>query len=239
VGAVDRAPVYRSVKRGAKILGEDEKEIYLEAARKAAEKFGHGSLAYRTITHGINTRNVTGSQYFWVNHLNSCLPQNQKVISLAEMEMINNYDETFFGGIYAYVPEIVLRTETPFNQNEQFILEDLVEQIKGDKYEFSSENPLRISGLELVKDDNPKNAYGLLLKIGSDSKITIDKKLAASNTGREIPFGGKKKRIWTRKDSLSAICLGGGSSLYTDGGFDLYADCVCRVIVFGEEAANK
>ncbi|MFV1998174.1 MAG: hypothetical protein ACC641_09205 [Acidiferrobacterales bacterium] len=222
-----------------KILGEDEKEIYLEAARKAAEKFDHGSLAYRTITHGINTRNVTGSQFFWVNHLDSCLPQNQKVISLAEMEMLNNYDETLFEGIYAYVPEIVLRTETPVNQKEQIVLEDLVEQIKGNKHEFSSENPLRISGLELVKDDNPENAYGLLLKIGNDSKISVDKKLAASNTGSEISFGGKKKRIWTRKDSLSAICLGGGASLYTDGGFELYADCVCRVVVFDAEAAKK
>ncbi|VAW82748.1 hypothetical protein MNBD_GAMMA13-1726 [hydrothermal vent metagenome] len=219
----------------AKIIGGNERKICLEAARKAAEKFGSNSAAYRTITQGINAKGGTGSQYFWVNHLATCLPQNEKIISLEEMEMINDHDKTFFEGLYVYVPEIILRTETPVNRKEQFILSNLVAQINGEKYEFSSENPLRISGLELVKDENPENAYGLLLNIGNGTKISTDKRFSTKNSGGKIPFGKRSKKIWTRSDSLSAVCLGGGTYLYADGGFDLYADCIRRVVVFCTE----
>ncbi len=231
------------IKRGTncyytEIPGKDETDIYLGAASKAAEKFGYDSLAYRSITNGINTKKGTGSQYFWVTHLNACLPPNRKVISFEEMEMINDHGKTFFEGFYTYVPEIVLRTRIPFNQKEQFILEDLVRQVQGEGYEFSSEKPLRITGLELVKDENPANTYGLLLKAGGDTRISTDKRLAFSNSGKNIRFGKNQKNIWTRRDSLSAICLGGGASLYTDGGFELYADCVCRAVVIGTEGVR-
>lgn len=216
---------------GAKVLGKDEKEFYLEIAIKTAEKYGKHSLAYKTITNGINISKVSGVHFFWVSNISSYLPQHQRVISLKDMEMIADSDESFFSGFYSYVPEVILRSEIPIYPNERYILEDLVRQIKNEKHEFSSEKPLRISGLELVKDQNLDNAYGLLMKVCSGTKISIDKRFSFSNSGKEIPFGRNTKNSWTGKNGLSAICQGGGSYLYTDGGFALYADCTCRVVV--------
>lgn len=220
-----------------RVLGEGDRELYLEATRKAAEQFGLSSVSYRRITQGIHTKNVTGSQYFWATHLNSCLPNEQKVISLEEMEIINNVDTRFFQGFYAYIPEIILRTETPINQQDRFILDDLGRQIKAEHFEFSSDQPLRISNLELVKDDDPDNVYGLLLKIGNETHISVDPRFSAK-TGSDIPFGDKTKRIWTHQNGVSAICLAAGVALYTDEGFGLYADCICRSVVMEREKCH-
>jgi len=213
------------------ILGKDEKELYKEIDNKTAEKYGRHSLAYQTITNRINIKLVTGAQFFWLLNVNDYLPQYQRLISLKDMELITDSNQSFFTGFYSYVPEVILRSEAPVNPKEKYILEDFIRQMKNEKFNFSPEQPLRISGLELVKDENPDNAFGLLIKITNDTKFTTDKRFAHSNSGKAITFGKKTKKIWTGKKGLSAICQGGGSYLYTDGGFEIYADCVCRVVL--------
>lgn len=191
----------------ARILGKEQRELYNEVDRKTAENFGKDSLAYKTILNGINTKDVTGSQFFWNTNLGIYLPAKQKVVSLEDMEEINDLDESFFKVFYSDAPEIILRTETPSWKNNEHILKNLVKQVKKEKYEFSSENPLRISGLNLVKDKNSKNFYGLFLKIGNDTKITNDERFAYSNNGKEIPFGKKTKGFYTKENGLSRCGL--------------------------------
>ncbi len=213
------------------VPGKERRELYAESVTKAAEKFGNDSTAFRTITHWVNPEKALGSQYFWLMHLNACLPQHQSVISFELMELVNDADGKFFNGFYTYAPDIILRTEIPAAPKERFILEELVVQAKQENYEFSSEAPLRISGLELAKDSNPANPYGLLLKFGNDTSACIDERFAYSNSGKEIEFGRTLKNICTSSNGLSTICLGGGASLYTEGGFSVYADCICHVVV--------
>lgn len=205
----------------ATILDNSErwiKEVYEEADRKTAEKYGKDSQAYRTITNGINIENVTGSQFFWNTNLNLYLPKEKKVCSLKDWEEINDLDESFFGGFYTDSPQIVLRTETLSYNKNKFILENLVKQVKGirnkgAKYEFSSENPLVITNPELTKDDNSKNDYGLLSKVGADTILANDKRFAYSNSGKQVQFGDKTKTVYNKEKDLSGVCLDGGSGL--------------------------
>ena len=219
----------------ARILDETNKGFYEEVARKTKEKFGD-SQAYRTIMNGIYTENVTGSQFFWNTNLNQYLPKGQKVISLEDMEDINNNNETFFRGFYTDTPEIILRTETLSYEKNKNILKDLVKQIKsetnkGAKYEFSSENPLRISGLGLVKDKNSKNKYGLLLKIGNDTKIINDTRFAYSNNEKQIQFGKNTKTIYTKEKDLSGVYLDGFDDLDSGSDYLAVSDGDGRVVI--------
>jgi len=219
----------------ARILGKEQRELYNEVDRKTAENFGKDSLAYKTILNGINTKDVTGSQFFWNTNLGIYLPAKQKVVSLEDMEEINDLDESFFKVFYSDAPEIILRTETPSWKNNEHILKNLVKQVKKEKYEFSSENPLRISGLNLVKDKNSKNFYGLFLKIGNDTKITNDERFAYSNNGKEIPFGKKTKEIYTEENGLSRCYLYGDSVLGSFDGYLANSSSFGRVVLVDAE----
>ena len=222
----------------ARILGKEQRELYNEVDRKTAENFGKDSLAYKTILNGINTKDVTGSQFFWNTNLGIYLPAKQKVVSLEDMEEINDLDESFFKVFYSDAPEIILRTETPSWKNNEHILKNLVKQVKKEKYEFSSENPLRISGLNLVKDKNSKNFYGLFLKIGNDTKITNDERFAYSNNGKEIPFGKKTKEIYTEENGLSRCCLYGDSVLGSFDGYLANSSSFGRVVLVDAEGVT-
>jgi len=197
----------------ARVLDKEDRELYQEASRKTAEKFGKDSRAYKTITNGIDVENITGSQFFWNTNLGFYLPKNQKVISLQDAEEINNLYENFFNGFYTDIPLIVLRTSTTSWKPNKQILENLVKQVKGEKLSFSSDNPLVISNLELVKDKNPKNEYGLLLKIGSETKMENDSRFAYSNDSKRIPFGEKQKTFYTQENGLSGGFLSRYSNL--------------------------
>jgi len=199
----------------AGVLNKEDKEFYQEVKRKTAEKFGENSLAYRTITNEIDTENVKGFQFFWNTNLGLYLPKNKNIVSLEDVEAINDLDEKFFTGFSSGIPEIILKTEKTSYDKNRYILGNLVKQINEHKYEFGSENPLRISGLELVKDENSKNEYGLLLKIGNDTKVTNDKRFVYSNDGKSIQFGEKQKRILTGKEGLSGIYLSEKGNLYS------------------------
>ena len=194
-----------------------DKEIYKETQAKSKEKFGENSQAYKTIINGIDSNNGTGSQFFFNNETNLYLPKNQKVISLKDIERIYSYTNEFFGGsFYTDTLEIILKTETPAYYKNEYILKDLVKQLKGKRvhgavYEFSSNNPLRILDLESIKDENPKNEYGLLLKITKDTKIINDKRFASSNN--KIQLGNQTKILYTKQDGLSGVYLNSEGNL--------------------------
>lgn len=215
----------------ARILGVDDAGVYEAALLQAARTFGEDSAAYRSIARGIDVGHARGAQYFWVTHLNGCLPVTQGIISLEAMERIYCRDKTFFKGYYAFLPELVLRSEIPLHEDERPVLIDLVEQVWARGYVFSPENPLRIRGLELVGDDDPLNEFGLLLRFGRDTHAMNDHRFACSNDASKIAFGRKKMRLWAARDGLSGICLGAGASLYSDAGLGVYTDCICRVVV--------
>lgn len=183
-------------------------EIYQETKAKTREKFGENSLARKKIMNGIDCENGRGSNFLFNNEANLSLPESQKVILLEDTERIYSSVDTnnfFDNSFYTDVREIILRTGIPTYDANKYILENLVKQVQEEKYEFSSENPLRISGLELVKDNNSKNKYGLLLKIGQDTKIINDKRFAHQNN--TIQLGNQTKTLYTKENGLSRVYL--------------------------------
>lgn len=219
----------------ARVLDKEDSELYQEVFRKTAEKYGKNSLAYRTITNGIDAKDVTGSQFFWNTNLGSYLPKGQRVISLEDMEAINDLDESFFTGYYSDAPEVCLRSDSTSYEKNKYIIENLVKQVRGEKKEFSPENPLRISGLELIKDENSKNEWGLFLQIGQNTRMINDSRFGYSNNKREIPFGEKQKTVFTQNNGLSGFCLGRDSGVYSGSGYLANSDDSGRVVVIDAE----
>ncbi len=214
------------------------KEVYEEANAKTAEKYGKDSQAYKTITNGIDIKNVTGSQFFWNTNLGFYLSKERKVCLLNDWEEINDLDESFFGGFYTDSPQNVLRTATLSYNRNKYLLENLVKQVKemrnkGAKHEFSSENPLIITNPELVKDDNSKNDYGLLIKIGKDTILANDSRFAYSNSGKQVPFGDKTKTVYNKEKDLSGVCL------YRDGDLFASSDYLANSVDYGRVVVKE
>lgn len=184
-------------------------ELYKETQAKTKEKFGENSQAYKTIMNGINPEKATGSQFFFNNEMNLYLPKGQKVIMLDGLERIyssSEADNLFDGSFYTDTPEIILRTETASLERNKQLLENLVKQVKAQDYGFSSENPLRISNFELIKDDNEDNEYGILLNIGDNTKMINDKRFAYSKN--TIQLGNQTKKLYTKEKGLSRLYVG-------------------------------
>lgn len=191
-----------------------DSDIYKETQAKAKERFGENSRAYNIIMSGINAKGGKGSQFFFNTELGLHLPKGQRVISLEDLERIyssSEADSFFDGSFYTDIPEVILRTESASWDKNKKILANLVKQVKAEDYKFSSENPLRISGLELVKDDDSKNKYGLSLKIGENTKIANDGRFAHANN--KIKLGNQTKTLYTKEDGLSRLFLNGNLGL--------------------------
>jgi len=219
----------------ARVLGKEDRELYKEVKAKAKEKFGEKSRAYQTTIYGIDTENVTGSQFFWNNEVELYLPKDQRIMNLEDLGGIYNKDSNFFSGHYADTTPLCLRTKTPSGENNKQILGYLERQLKGEKIngapiEFDSENPILISGLEKIKDSNSNNFYGIKLKIGNDTKIVYNKDFASSKN--KIKFGNVEKDLLTKKDGLSGVYA--GDVLYVGSSDDYlrYSDGDGWVVVY-------
>ncbi len=81
---------------------------------------------------------------------------------------------------------------------------------------FHFKNPLRISGLELVKDDNKDNEYGISLKIGKDTRIINDERFDYKNN--DIKLGKQTRNLWTKENGLSGLYLDRNAVLNADNG---------------------
>ncbi|MCK4553214.1 hypothetical protein KAT80_03350 [Candidatus Pacearchaeota archaeon] len=218
------------------VLDKEHKELYGEAVAKTAEQFGKDSQAYKTITGGIDTANVTGSQFFWNTNLNQYLSNNQRVVNLSDMEKINDIDETFFTGFYSDTPQIILRSENAsWNQNK-YVLKNLVNQVKNRGHMFSSGYPLIISNLELIKNNSSQNKYGLLLKINDKTTMKNDKRFAYLNDMQKIQFGKKTKTIYTKENGLSGVFLGGDGDLDSGGDIRTNSGDCGRVVIVSNES---
>ena len=116
------------------------------------------------------------------------------------------------------------------------ILENLVKQVKAKGYEFDSENPLRISGLEFIKDENQENKYGLLLKVGNDTKIINDDRFAYSKN--EIQLGNENRPLHTKENGLSRVFLGADCDLYSYIDFLADSGRYGRVVIVDAEGGT-
>ena len=212
-----------------------DSQLYEDVQSWAANEFGTGSQAYKTILNGINQENGTGSQVFWNTATNLYLPSPKRVITLDDAEAIHRQDKTFlFNEFYTDTQDVILRTSRPSYKPNTQILKGLVSQVESAGHNFSSNNPLRISGLELVNDDNSQNPYGLQFKLGEKTIIQNDPRFAYGN--EEIEFGGQTKRLWTKENGLSGVFLGRGGYVDSGGGGLQDSNDGGRVVSFGEAA---
>jgi hypothetical protein len=223
--------VETQVIRGFEACHADSK-LYKAVAEGSAEKFGKDSRAYQTLMNGINTKNGTGSQFFFNTETELYLPEGRRVARLADLGKIYDADTSFFKGIYTDTPELVLRTDTPSWKNNTPIIENLVGQARERGLEFSSDNPLVLSGLELTRDDNGDNYYGILVQIGDNTVAVNDPRFAYGKD--KIQFGNQSKKLWTKDKGLSRVYFGwNGVESYDD---DLQDSNVNgRVVVFDAE----
>lgn len=178
-------------------------KLYQAIEQGSAEKFGKDSRAYQTVMNGVNTANGTGSQFFFNTEAGLYLPEGKRVMTLADMGRISDADkdQTFFdGSFYTDTPELVLRSATPSWKHNAKILEQLVKQAEHRGLSFSPENPLVLSGLELARDENSDNPYGILLNITDATKTRNDNRFAYGNN--RITTGSKERTLWTKKDGL-------------------------------------
>ena len=195
-----------------KILGFSAKKLYAEAKSKAIEVFGENSLAYQTLTNGIDFDTLTGSQFFWNTWLNSCevLPKNKSIAVLNDAENFLNFDKNFLSGIYMDFPQLILRSNIDSYVKNQPIINDLAKKLKSEKihgapFEYSPENPLIITGAKLRKSTAKANEYGIILNI-NDAVIKNDKRFASGESS--IKLGNIEKRLWTKNSGVSRLYLG-------------------------------
>lgn len=220
----------------AYIAGSD---LYKEVEQATAAKFGKDSRAYATIMKGINTVNATGSQFFFNNEAGLYLPRGQRVATFEDLDEISKHDnrQFFDGSFYTDTPELVLRTEIPSWMNNTQILEHLVSQTRERGLEFSSENPLVLSGLELVSDDNQDNFYGILANITDETKTRNDPRFAYGND--QINLGNKSRKLWTKENGLSRVFLGRDGDVVSSSGDLSVSYDLGRVVIFDAEGVTN
>lgn len=211
-----------------------ESGLYVAVAEGASQQFGKNSQAYKTILNGINAQQATGSQFFFNTLAGLYLPRGHSVALYTDLERISDTDPIFFNGIYTDTSEIVLRTETASHEPNKAILENLVGQVKERRLEFSPENPLVISGVNLVKDDNPENSYGLLMTLGDEAIFRNDPRFASGKN--IIPFGNGTKTLWTRGDGVSWVFLSRNGYVVADYGDLSNSNDNGRVVVVAPKA---
>lgn len=195
------------------------KELYQETDAKIAEKFGRDSKAYKIIRTGINLDKGTGSSFLWNNEVNLCLPKEQIIMDWKDLQGIYNVNPTLFKGHYSDSLNIILRSDIPSWDNNREFLNSLVEQVKGDFSQFkdfSNENPIVLSGIESVKDDNSENFYGLLPRLNEKTKIQYDSRFVCSK--EKIIMGDITKKLLRKRDGLSGIFAGGLNDVNSDDG---------------------
>jgi len=191
------------------VLNKEEQEIFHEARVKAKEEFGEKSKAYQSIIQGIDFEKITGSQFFFNNYLNNFLPKEKRVITLNDIQTMQDYfEDSYFGDAFYDTTDLILRSVTPIYSKNKYVLEYLVKQINNEKILFSKEEPLIISKLELIQDQNPKNKYGILLRLGEDTTFKNDSRFAYSSPD-EQKFGKNLILFSKEEEGISRIGANG------------------------------
>jgi hypothetical protein len=214
-------------------FGKANADFYREVAKGTAEKFGEDSRAYQTVMNGINLESGAGSQFFFNTEAGLYLPEGERVARFDDLGRIadNPQGRDFFKGIYTDTPELILRSEQASWKSNKQVLENLVEQVRERGLEFSPDNPLVFANLELVRDDDSENPYGILLKIGEKTQIVNDTRFSCRND--EINLGNQLRRLSKKKDGLSRIYLNRSGVDSSDDNLS-YSVGNGRVVVFSD-----
>lgn len=189
--------------KGIILNKEDHSEIYKEAFSKASETFGKNSLAYKTITNGINEKNVTGSQFFWNTWLDQVGSLPGKIMLLEDWGKALSKDSNLVKGFYTDMPQLLLRSDKATWDKNQYLINDLSKKLKG-QIEYSPENPILITGVKLKPSKAKDNEYGINLDI-TDAEIKSAPEFAQSHN--KIKMGNIEKPLWTKSAGLSWLCL--------------------------------
>jgi len=208
-----------------KMIGFKSEDVFDEAIRKAGEIYTKGSLAYKTLTNGVGTSVQEGvSQIFWNLHINQFLPKGFHIMTIQDMEGIFAKKSDYFSEHYADTTQGVLRSNQSSYAQNKFLVDKLSkaitralkeEKIKGASIEYSSQNPLVISGLKPILDKKNSD-YGLAFKI-NDVSVSNDSRFAHTGVSPRIEiFGGVEKKLYTQNDSFAGVYAGDGSIVYSN-----------------------
>jgi hypothetical protein len=215
----------------AERLDRSSKGDCFEKARDySARKFGVDSKAHEDVMRGIDVESVTGSNYFFNKCVDVILPEDRRVITYGDMFKIYADSRHAFLDVYSPISNdltdtysdtttLVLRSVVV----DSSISRNLAAIAKEAGQEFSPENPLLISGLEMEKDIDWKSPYGIVLKAGSDTSFRNDWRLASSRDGGRGVFGRVPVRYWGR-DEFRDLELRVRAS--KEGASRVVADCV-------------
>ncbi|MFA5953768.1 MAG: hypothetical protein WC812_04200 [Candidatus Pacearchaeota archaeon] len=225
-------------------LGFAPIEVYAQAKAKIKKDFIDNERAIKSLTNGINFETLKGSQFFWNNYLNNFLKEqgiNGRIMNINDLGNIYALDKNFFENHYSDTINLCLRSEEIGWKNNKHILEDLVKQVKSREKSFSPKNPLIISNLEIVSDNNSNNFYGLLLKLKEDSILENDERFAfgKNKIKFESLFGDVEKNLYTKEKDLSRVYA--NDSQNVNGDNDVLHDSNDNgwVVFVSDEVANS
>ena len=158
-------------------LGFNLEEYISELRIKANEQFKGNKRAINTIFNG-SREDLKMSQLFFNNYVNNHFPNKDfHIMNFKDMGTIFSFDPRWFNRHYADTTDVCLRTKSPNSRGNIAFVKELSKLVKQEGFnDFSSENPLVISGLDFSLDENEKNIYGLLqvmTKMRQYSQIVI------------------------------------------------------------------
>jgi len=189
----------------ARILNSDDSQFYKEVLQKAKIDFPH---AYPYISKNINPENAEGSNFLFVCLLDEMLGKSGRIPTDEDWaQMLNGGN--FAKGVYFDANQLILRSNSAsYNQN-QYLINDISRKLKGEKIkgapiEYSSENPLKITGAKLRKSTAQNNEYKLILNL-NDAIPEYDARHAFGKN--QINLGNHTKNLYTKAEGLSRLYL--------------------------------
>ena len=161
---------------------------------------------------------VQGSNPFAVVLINQFLPENMRVATLSDLEIILRPNALDLRGIYEDLALVLRNTENP----NADLARNLDEQIKT-RGEFQYPVMVSLTDLEIVND--PSSSYCLSLNLRDDAQIIYEPQLAHENDGKKFLETGEsglpvfcdngKRILYTRENGLSRLSLGRFSYFYS------------------------
>lgn len=196
------------------------KEDYQKIERGVINRFGKESNAYKTIFRNVDPELGLGNNFFFSCVIAPHLPEGyERYARFDELSSLAKQSPEFFDVRQIDTPELVLRgpeywseeTVSTFKklgyniEKSCPILDNLVSQVRKRGLYFSPENPLVLSELELVVDENKDNSLGINLEIGTKTIVKNDSRFSSKN--KTIMFGNQEVELWTQKLGLSRIYI--------------------------------
>ena len=180
-----------------------------------------------------------------------CVELASKDLALpSELEHAVRLSPAAFKGIYVDLALLLRAAGDSYSPND-YLAKHLAEQIKHRTGKVPTpELPARISLKGLTLEEDNTSHYGLVFKLGEQTETLLVPEYSHENNGkrfsktneRGVPIfnDGGNRYFWTRQGGLSRLCLGRGSSLYSNDDYLAGSDAVGRVpVVKGAAGAEK